>query len=108
MLALATISAALPVSATPIVLSPVTVQVTQGVTANNSDLAVGGYVTIKGAKCCTVFRIVDVVTTDGPNPEHVWIVQFYSDSSGNWPTDSQYWRSAELRFSSADLVAVRL
>lgn len=103
----ALITAALPATATPIVHSPVTVQLSQTVTAASSDLAVGGYATLRGAKCCTIFRIVDAVVTDSPNPQKVWIVQFHSDSSGNWPIVNQYWGSAELRFNGPDLVAVQ-
>lgn len=104
----ALITISLPATATPIVSSPVTVQLTQTVAAANTDLAVGGFATLRGAKCCTVFRIVDEVTTDGPNPQKVWIVQFYSDNSGNWPVENQYWRSAKLRFNGPDLIAVQL
>jgi hypothetical protein len=47
-----------------------------------------------------------MVVSNDPEHQPVWIAMFYSDSSGNWPVGSDYWRTAELRFNSSDLQGV--
>jgi hypothetical protein len=99
---------AMPASAASVVTSPVAVK--SGTATQkwvDGPLTVGGFAYIKSAgKCCVVVRITDLVTSTSSDHEPVWIAIFYSDSSGNWSADSDYWRTAELRFSSADLQGV--
>jgi hypothetical protein len=99
---------AMPASAASVVTSPVAVK--SGTAAPNwvnAPLTVGGFAYIKAAgKCCAIVRNTDMVTSTSSDHQPVWIAIFYSDTSGNWRTDSDYWRTAELRLSSADLQGV--
>jgi hypothetical protein len=103
-----TLVIAMPASAASLVKSPVVVQpVTASPQSGNVPLAVGGYATLKGSgKCCTIVRITDMVISTDPDHQPVWIGTFYSDTSGNLPANNDYWRTAELRFSSSDLQGV--
>jgi hypothetical protein len=101
---------AMPASATVLVTSATPVGVTTGSTQwANAPLTVGGYAYIKSqGKCCTIVRINDMVVSADSYHQQIWITTFYSDSSGNWPVENLYWRTAELRFNSSDLQGIAI
>lgn len=105
-----TLVMAMPASAASVVSSPVAVQLTPSSQQSVSvPLAVGGYASIKSnGKCCTIVRITDMVLSSDAAHQPIWIATYYSDSSGNWPVGSDYWRTAQLRFDSSGLQGVAI
>lgn len=100
---------AVPASAASVVSSPAPVQSSTAAPKwVDAPLTVGGYASLNNGKCCTIVRITDMVISTGPDHQPIWITTFYSDSSGNFPADNQYSRTAERRFSSSDLHGVAM